>query len=92
MSFDPNRRDLMEMKDHLGKTTLQEVFNSMEGIGQAGLTDEAMETMYFMAFICRRKANPETTLEETYELRLSELKEVIGLIGPLTEEASSAIA
>lgn len=86
MKFDPNRRDLLDMKEHLDKTTVGEVMQVMEkGLAH---NDEGMEAMYFAAFTVLRRNNPEITLEEVYELRLSELREVIGTQDPTTDEAS----
>ena len=83
-------RDILEMKNHLGKTTIQEVFQVIESLG-GEMTDEGLGIMVYLAMLDKRQTNPEFTIDDAYDLTFEELTSVLsGGDNPLTEEASKA--
>ena len=88
-------RDLMDMKKHFGKTTVQEVFQMVSNLDEDELTDEALEVVAYLVFLTKRQENPDFTLEDAYDLSFDELNEALTSAGgddaPLdeTREVSS---
>ena len=81
-------RDLMEMKTHFGKSTIQEVFALVDS-AEGELTDEAIEVTSYLAMLVKRQEYPDFTIADAYDLTFEELDAL--LADPtVTEEASSS--
>ena len=75
-------RDLKELREHTGKTDIDEIFAPLSG---ESFSLEGVEVIQYLIYLVRRKTDSSYTLDDALDVSVDEMKDFLGA-SPLADK------